>query len=185
MSNQRVAYRYAKALIELAEEQNALDQVKDDMALFRTTCQQNRDFKLMLINPVVTHYKKLTILKALFKKITHKITQSFFEIVTRKNRESILEATASAFLHLYNIKNGIEEAVVTTSFPLDQSLKKEFEEVVKRITGKKVILSEKVNKEILGGYILKIEDRQIDDTVLSKLNELRYRFSQNPYVGNP
>lgn len=183
MSNQRVAYRYAKALIELGEEQEATEQLKKDMELFKVTCSQNRDFKLMLNNPVVTHSKKLKIIKLLFGKKVHKITHSFFEIISRKNRESLLEDTAVEYLHQYNIKKGIDEAAVTTTFQLDATLRKEFEEAVKKITGKKVILTEKVSKEIIGGYILKIEDRQIDESVRSKLNELKYRFSHNPYVG--
>jgi len=183
MSSQRVAYRYAKALIELGEEQKATDQLKEDMELFTSTCAENRDFRVVLSNPVVTHSKKLKILRAIFDNKISRITQSFFEIVTRKNRENLLEIVASEFLHLYNVRNGIDEAAVTTTFSLDLALRNDFELAIKKITGKKVVLKENVNRDIIGGYILKIGDRQIDESVRTKLNELKYRFSDNPYVG--
>lgn len=176
MSQQRIAYRYAKALIELAEEQKVLDKVQEDLHTFGKVCSTNRDFINMLNNPVVTHDKKLKILKALFEKRFHKITNSFIEITTRKNRENVIEATCLEFNNLYNIKKGIDEATVTTTFELDNSLRSEFIKAVKAINGREAVLKEKVDKEIIGGYILKIEDRQIDESVRSKLKELEYKF---------
>ncbi len=182
MSDQRIAYRYAKALLDLAEEQKALDKVLADMETLTAVCKSSREFRLMLNNPVITHDKKLKILQATFKK-AHKITNTYVKIVTRKNRENVLEATAKEFIRLYNIKKGIEEVNLTTSYKLDKKQKQEFIDVVKTITGKEVDLNEKVDKEIIGGFILKINDRQIDESVRSKLKELEYRFSDNPYVG--
>ena len=181
MSDQRIAYRYAKALIELAEEQKALTHVWEDMKLVAAVCKENYAFRLMLNNPVITHDKKLKILTALFGKSAHKITISYIQIITRKNRERFLESTAVEFNRLYNIKKGIEEASVTTTFELDESLRDEFQKVVKDITGNEVILNEKVDKELLGGFVLKIQDRQIDESVRSKLRELEFKFEENPY----
>jgi len=180
MSDQRIAYRYAKALLELAEEQNVTEKIFEDMSLFSSVCDANRDLRLMLRNPTVTHLKKLTILKAIFGSKVHSITNSYIDIITRKNRENMLEVTAREFVHLYYIKKGIDVASVTTTFELDSALKGEFEKSVKNITGREVLLEEKVDKEILGGFILKIEDRQLDESVRSKLNELDYRFGENP-----
>lgn len=178
MSNQRIAYRYAKALIELSEDQKALDKVHSDLTLFTSVCDQNRDFRNMLNNPVVTHDKKSKILKAIFEKKVHKITNTFIDIITRKNRERILEATALEFNHLYNKRKGIDEASVVTTFPLDSKLRAEFMKVVKNINGNEAVLKEKVDQEIIGGYILKIEDRQIDESVRSKLKEIEYKLGE-------
>ncbi len=183
MSDQRIAYRYAKALLELAEEQKVTDAICEDMRLFTSVCEANRDLRLMLRNPVITHDRKLKILKTIFGDKVHSITNSYIDIITRKNRENILEATATEFVHLYNIKKGIGEASVTTTFKLDSAMKGEFEKVVKKIIGKKVLLKEKVDNEIIGGFVLKIEDRQIDESIRSKLKELEYKFGENPYVG--
>ena len=182
MSNQRVAYRYAKALIELAEEQKALDKVAADMNLLISVCDSNRDFRLMLNSPVITHDKKLKILQALFGKKSHKITSSYIQIVTRKNRENMLEAAAREYLRLHNLRKGIEEVSVTTAVALDKKQEKEFEQLIKGITGKEVVLDAKVDKNIIGGFVVRINDRQIDESIRTKLKELEYKFGENPYV---
>ncbi|MFN7792238.1 MAG: FoF1 ATP synthase subunit delta, partial [Cyclobacteriaceae bacterium] len=67
MADSRVASRYVKSLLGLAEEQNALEQVKADMELFASACASNRDLTNMLKSPIIKHDKKLAILEAIFE----------------------------------------------------------------------------------------------------------------------
>jgi F-type H+-transporting ATPase subunit delta len=152
------------------------------MEAFHKVCEENRDFYLMLMNPIIPHAKKLKILEALFTNRFHKISNSIFILITKKHREQYLPAIAKQFLVQYNINQGIAEATLTTTFPIDDILKKQFEDVVIEITGQKVELTLKVDKEILGGFVLKIGDRQIDESLSTKLAALRLEFSHNPYV---
>lgn len=182
MSDFRVASRYAKSLLSLAEEKGVLDKVHEDMLLFSKTVDENYEFKRILKNPIINHEKKLNILNAIFKGKVQPMTIAIFEIITRKNREAALPSIAKEFHHQFNVLRGIEEATVTTSFPLSNDLRSEFKKIVKEISGKDVELTEKVDENLIGGYILKIGDRQIDDSVISKLKELKLKFSHNPYV---
>ena len=183
MSDFRAASRYAKSLIELADEQGALEDVYQDMQLFNEVCEENYDFRLMLKNPVIKHDKKLQILNSLFKDKVTKLTLSIFDIITRKNREPILPAIAKEFIILYNVKKGIEVATVTTAVPLDEALREEIRKIVKKVGGRKTVeLKEIVDPELIGGFILKVGDKQIDDSLLSKLKMLEHKFSQNPFV---
>lgn len=182
MSEYRIASRYAKSLLGLADEKGALEEVNKDMLLFSQMAEENRDFVLMLKSPVVTHDKKLNILNAVFTGKVNDLTLAIFQILTRKHREAHLPAIATEFHHQYNVRKGVEEATVTTTFQLDATLRKEFESIVTQITGKKVELTEVVDEDLLGGFILKIGDRQIDDSISSRLSALRLKFSQNPYV---
>lgn len=182
MSDLRVASRYAKSLLVLANEQGVLEEVNNDMKMFDTVLKQNRDLVLLLRNPIVNHAKKLQVLEAIFKSKVNKLTMAFFTIITKKNRESVLPVIATNFATQYNIFKNIEEAKVITTFPLDAALRKEFAEIVKKFTGKEVILTEEVNKDLLGGFVLKIGDRQIDESISSRLKALKLKFSQNPYV---
>lgn len=178
MSEYRVAIRYAKSLLELAEEQGVLDEVHQDMNLFYEVCKQNRDLVLMLENPIIEHNKKKKILYKIFESKVNKITLLIFDIITRKNREKVLQKVAKEFHHLYNEHKGIEEAKVITAIKLDEDLKKEFKEIIKKISDKEIMLLEEVDKEIIGGFQLKISDRQIDDSVSTKLKELKLKFKQ-------
>ena len=181
MSEYRIASRYAKSLLDLAVEKKQLEEVNKDILLFSETVESNRDLVLMLKSPIITHDKKLTILNKLFGEKVNGLTLAFFQILTKKHREAYLPQIATEFHHQYNVNKGIEEATVTTTFPLSMALRKDFESVVEKITGKSVELTEKVDESLIGGFILKIGDRQIDDSVSSKLQALRVEFTKNHY----
>lgn len=182
MSDFIVASRYAKSLFGLAIEQNALEEVHNDLQSFYRVVTQNRDLLLMLRNPVITHDRKWNVLKTLFQGRVHKLTLAILEISAKKNREGILPEVSREFHKLYNAYRGIEKATVTTAFPIDENLRKQFIEVVKQISGKEVELEEKVDQDIIGGFVLRIADRQIDDSLNSRLKALRLQFSKNPYI---
>ena len=182
MSELRVASRYAKSLLDLAEEQGTLEQVKQDMDLFNKTLNENRDLRLLLRNPIVKHDKKLAILRAVFGGKVSILTEKFFTIVTQKNRESALEFIGSEFLTQYNTLRGVQTAEVTTAMPLTPALRAEVESLVRQQTGlQQVILTEKVDASLIGGFVLRVGDRQIDDSVSFRLRKLRTEFSKNPY----
>tara|TARA_Y100000588_G_C14043322_1_gene833846 strand:+ start:441 stop:998 length:558 start_codon:yes stop_codon:yes gene_type:complete len=179
MSEYRIASRYAKSLLDLSVEKGTLEEVNKDMQLLSETAEESRDLVMMLKSPIITHDKKLAVLKKVFEGKVSELTMSFFTILTKKQREAYLVAVAEEFHHQYNAHKGIEEATVTTTFPLTDALRKEFESVVEKITSRKVELTEKVNEALIGGFILKIGDRQIDDSVSSKLKALRVEFTKN------
>lgn len=182
MSDIRVASRYAKSLLELSVEKGLLEDIHKDMRLFSRTVKESREFELLMKNPVVTPSKKLSIIKRIFEGKVNNLTIQFFEIITRKSRESFLPLIASEFQNQYNAHKGIQRAEVTTTFPLTDSLRQEFLTIIRRATGKEIELKEKVDPSILGGFILKIGDRQIDDSLSSKLKELRYKMIDDSYV---
>ncbi len=179
MSDSRIAIRYAKPLLGLAVEKGKLDAVKKDMDGFVSICKQERPFALMLKNPIIPHLKKQAILKKIFSGKVDALTMSIMDIMTRKNREHVLEDMAKEFLRLYNVNQGIEEAVIRTAIPLDAKLRKQFIQIIEEITGKKVELKEQVDEDLIGGFTLKIGDRKIDDSVSGKLRELRYTLINN------
>ena len=182
MSDIRVASRYAKSLIDLGEEKGSLEDIRQDMLLFSKTAKENREFQLLLKNPIINHEKKLAVLKAIFGGKVSPITDAFFRIITSKNRESVLEAVSNEFEFQYNVKKGIQAASVTTASPLTPELRKELTELVTARTGKTIQLEEKVDPALIGGFVLNIGDTQIDDSVKSTLQRLRNKFNENAYI---
>ena len=160
-------------------KKKALNKVLKDIESFDELCSTNRDFVLMLKNPIINHWHKLTILKKIFEGKIDKLTMSLFEIITRKNREKYLPETAKAFLHQYNEVNGIVESTVTTVAPLTAPIRKEITALLDKLTNKKKIqLTEIVEPNLIGGFVLKIGDKQLDESVSSKLRELKLQFQQ-------
>ena len=178
MSNERIAHRYAKPLFELAEEQKVLDKVKKDMDDFSALCDENRDFLLMLRSPIIPHLRKAEILSKVFKGKSNKLTLAAFDIITRKNRENLLPEIAKEFILEYNIKMGYQNAVVTTTYAIDAKTKKAFEKLVTDITGNKPVLTEEVDSNIIGGFVLKMGDKQLDRSISSDLKEIKLKFNK-------
>lgn len=177
MSIHRIASRYAKSLLELSIEKKSLEEVIKDIQSFDEVCKANRDFVLMLKNPVIIPGKKLSILKSLFEGKVNELTLAIFVIITKKGREQYLPEIALAFIEQYYNHKGIVESTITSVEPLSESLKKEVTALVEKIAKKEVVLTEKIDANLVGGFVLKIGDRQIDESISSKLSALKLKFS--------
>jgi F-type H+-transporting ATPase subunit delta len=183
MADLRVASRYVKSLLELAVEQNVVEQVYQDMLLFSSVCAANRDFTVMLKSPVIRHEKKRDILLKLFGGKVNKLTLAILEILTVKNREPLLPSIAREFHNAYNEYKGIGKASITTTRPMDEKVREEIKSIVRKLSNKKEVeLDENVDAELIGGFVLNVGDRQIDASIKSKLKLLKLKFSENPYI---
>jgi F-type H+-transporting ATPase subunit delta len=177
MSEIQVASRYAKSLIDLAQEQNVLEPVHRDIELFIQVCKENPVLRAVLQNPIIGPDKKEAILEELFTDRFHPMILSYFKIVVNKGRSEILYATAKEFINEYNIRKNIVKATVSSATPLSEENKKQLERMVRDFTKGDVILETKVDPDLIGGYILKIGDRQFDASISNSLRKLKKEFN--------
>lgn len=182
MADTKVAKRYAKSLIDLANEQKVMEAVNNDMKLFVDVCNQNRDFALLLSNPIIDSAKKLKIITLIFAEKMNKMTMAFFAIVVKKGREKYLYDIAKAFLSQYKVLKGIQTAEVISAVGLDDKLRSKIYELVRQGSDSEVELIEKIDKSLIGGFILRLDDKQYDASVSSDIRRLAQSFSSNPYV---
>ena len=111
------------------------------------------------------------------------LTLDILNILTRKNRESILPSIADEFHNAYNEHMGIGKASITTTIPMDKDLRSNIEMIVKKLSNKKTVeITESVDKELIGGFILNVGDRRIDASIKSKLRLLNLKFHENYFV---
>jgi F-type H+-transporting ATPase subunit delta len=179
MSEIQVASRYAKSLIDLAGEKNAVEDVRGDIELFLETCKSNSELQAILKNPIISLDKKTNILDGIFAGKVNEIVLAFFKIVIRKGRADVLFATAKEFISQYNILKNVVKVTVTSASALSQDNIKEIEDVVKQSTKGEVILTSIVDPKLIGGFVLKVGDKQFDSSISSKLNKLRKVFTHN------
>ena len=178
-----VAYRYARSLMQLAIEQNQLVAVQEDMRLIANTCEGSRELVLLLKSPVIKGDKKDKILDRVFAGQIGTMTSSFMGILVRKGREAMLPEIAEAFEEIRKVHDGVVTCVVTSAAPLDEDARKKVTALAaEKYPGKSITLSEKVDKNLIGGVIVRIGDEQYDGSVSRRLNDLRRQFSENPYV---
>lgn len=170
--------RYAKSLIDLSKEQNALEEVKNDMEFFEKTVDDNSELEAILKNPIVPIDKKQGILNGIFAGKVHAITSSFLNLVVSKGRSAILFDTAKQFVQQYNAIKGIVSAEITSAVALDQVAKEEIVALVKKELGaNEVFVKEKVDADLIGGFVLKVGDKQFDTSIASGLAKLRKEFA--------
>lgn len=146
------------------------------MEAFIKISKENRDFELMLNSPVVPQDKKAAVLEAIFKGKVSEISDNLFKLLADKKREPYLTLIAEEFLAEYNTINNIQVATLFTAVEVSDSVKKAAKELVAKATGKTVLLEEKVQENLIGGYILRVEDVQLDASVKSQLNKLSIKF---------
>ena len=95
----------------------------------------------------------------------------------------MLPAIAEAFEELRREHDGVITCVVTSAAPLDEEARNKVKDLAaKKYPGKSITLSEKVDKNLIGGVIVRIGDEQYDGSVSRRLNDLRRKFSENPYI---
>jgi F-type H+-transporting ATPase subunit delta len=168
-----VATRYAKSLMELAVETGKLDAVRNDMKVVKQVCDENRDFELFLESPVIKTDKKIAVINEIFKGKISDLTLAFLTLIVTKRRESLMAHIADAFDTQYKEKKNIFTAVVTSAKGLDAAAKQKVMDLVKAQTKGEVELVEKIDASTIGGFILKIGDRQVDRTVARQLSNMR------------
>jgi len=182
MKGVKVASRYAKSLIDLAVEQDSLDSVYADMVLVNGACKSNHDFLLMLHNPIIKTDKKKSILNSVFAGKVSEVSLKFIHLITEKKREMFIPEIADSFVRQYKHIRKIKSAEIITAAPLNEKIRTDVLEIVKNFTHTEVELYEKVNPEIIGGYILTVDDQQDDTSIKTKIGKLRRTFKENLYL---
>lgn len=178
-----LASRYAKSLLTLAIQSNALEDVKNDMALIYEVCMQNRSLQLLLNSPIIKSDKKQDIFKAIFGTSITKLSLEFLNIITFKRREHYLSEIARQFVKQYNTHKGIEVAVVTTASKIDDKLRQQLLKLVKSSSSSSSIeLIEKIDNGIIGGFVLSVGDKEYDASLSSKVRALKQEFGKNLYI---
>lgn len=179
MLENKAASRYAKSLIDLSTEQNALEDIKNDMVVLDQVIGDSPELEAILRNPIVPLDKKSGILEGVFGTKVHQVTKAFLKLLVTKGRSALLFGIAKSFISQYNQIKGIVTAEVSSATALTEANKAEIIAIVKKEIGaNEVFLKEKVNADLIGGFILKVGDKQFDASISSGLSKLKKEFSQ-------
>jgi len=161
----------------LAEEQNILEAIKDDMIFFMHTLRVNSQLQAVLGSPIISHSKKLNILTDIFASRVNKLSIDFYKLMINKGRGDVLYGTAHEFVEQYNVIKHITKASVVSATALSAANKQKITDEVKQAVGGTVILDTKVDPALIGGFVLTIGDRQLDTSIASSLQKLKKDFA--------
>jgi F-type H+-transporting ATPase subunit delta len=183
MNNPRLAARYAKSLVDIATEQQQLTNVYEDMKLIQRICKSNPDFVAVLVSPVIKSDKKGKIIESITESRVSKLTGAFIDLLVRKGRENSLPEIAGAVISQYNALNNIHKVKITTAVPMSAELQNAIVAKVKSSTSlKNIELETAVKDELIGGFVLEMENSLVDASILRDLKDVSKQFLNNDYL---
>jgi F-type H+-transporting ATPase subunit delta len=183
MNNPRLAERYAKSLVDLALEKDQLSQVNDDMKFLQSICNSNRDFISLLKSPVIPEDKKSKIIETVIGGKVSQMTSLFIKLLSSKNREANLPEIANSYIQQYNQLKGIHKVKITTATPLSEQMQNTFIDKIKSANNiSNIELEASVDEKLVGGFILEMQGKLVDATILRDLKDVKKQFQNNDYI---
>jgi F-type H+-transporting ATPase subunit delta len=176
MASTRAAIRYAKAILEIAESKGVAVAVSEDMNSIASTINGNLELSTFIQNPTLKVEVKENALLEVFAN-TNGVTKSLFHLLFENKRFEILEAIALEYNVLYDIMNGVEVAKVTTAIPMDAALEAKVLAKIATLSDKKITIENSVDASIIGGFILRIGDKQYNASIANRLQVLKRELS--------
>lgn len=176
MSDLNISNRYATALIELAEDKKVFAGISADIELIHNTLKSSRDLRKILDSPVIKNEKKFSILSEIFENKISKDSLNFMQLIIEKQRENLLYLITTQFLRMRDQRQGIINAEVISPIEFAEEHKMKLEKKLESFTGKKVRISFSIDKELIGGFTIRIEDTIIDASLKHQLQILKDQF---------
>ena len=173
-SGDLVSDRYASALYDLAAEKKLVDPDLEDLSNLKNILKDNKELSLVVKSPLITSIDKLNIFESLLKKINaNELTSTFLKVIEKNKRFSSLASIITQFMNINSQKRGDVLADITSADELNDDQKNNITNQLKSILGDKLSLSFDVDKNIMGGLIVKVGSKMIDTSLANKINKLR------------
>jgi F-type H+-transporting ATPase subunit delta len=175
----RAAIRYAKAILQQANETNTQEVVFGNMQSVYNTIEDSRELQAVLQSPVIKAEDKKEALLKIFSEQSE-TTQSLINILVANKRTPLLGKVAKSYVDLYNEEQGVKVAAVITAIPLSGELEKKVMLKIKELTGSdKVTLKNEVDPAIIGGFILRLGDIQYNASIANQFGKIKKEFAKS------
>lgn len=176
MNDSKIPVRYSKSLFEVALERGNLDRIYHDMRILRALFSM-KEIREVMDNPVITPAKRREITGALLiEKNLDDLTMKFIDLVFSEGREKYLPSMCRDFIDLTRKYRRISEVTITTTSSLNEENRNAVKTFIQSKMNSVVELVEKTDSELLGGFILQVDDTYIDASVRSRINRFRKEF---------
>lgn len=172
-----VAREYGGALFELADEEKVSDVILSEIQQIRPFFGRNSDYMRLLTTPSIGVKERTSCIDEAFKGQINLYLCNFLKIMTERSHAYDIEDCFDEFERLYNEKNNIAVAKVTSAVELTETQKEKLAQNLGKRTGKNVRLICNVDPSLIGGISVSIDGEMLDGSVSSHLSELRRKLS--------
>jgi len=169
---------YGQSLYDLAAEEGLSEEILKQMEAVQAIFKENPNYITLLLEPSIPRRERLGLLEEAFKGQVHPYLQNFLMILLENSLLRGFSACCRTYRESYNKDHGIEEATVTSAVALTEAQVKSLKSKLEAISGKTVILRQKVDSSVLGGLRVEIGGRLLDGTVMGRLADLRKKVSE-------
>ena len=181
MTNPRLATRYAKSLLDIAQEQNVVVETYADVLTLHTICKGNKDFVQMLKSPIIKPTTKQKIVAAVLDGKVGTLVTLFNNLLITKGREANLPEVLTTFIQQYKILKGIVTVKLTTASEVSDTVKIQLTNQLKS-EGKNIEIETIVDEQIIGGYILQTGNNLVDASIAYDLRAIKKQFLNNDFI---
>ncbi len=179
MNESKISVRYAKALFALAKESGSFDAFRNDIEGLYQCIREIPDLQDVIHSPVVKSGQKIRLFHEMFRNTFDPQTLKFIDLVLERRREEYLEGISRYFLSLMKTEQGIQPAEVVTAVPLDETLRQKIMKLIGKKFHAQVELNENVDEKLIGGFILRVGDQQVDASITSKLKRIQQELTNS------
>ena len=173
-SGDLISERYGSALYDLASQKKCIDDILKDFEVVEKTLKESSELTHLVTSPLVNSDEKLKILLKIFSKINlNNLTTTFLKVLDNNKRISYLISIISKFKIINSEKRGDITAEVTSANELSEDEKNNITNELKNTLGQKLSLNFNVDKDIIGGLIVKVGSKMIDTSIANKINKLK------------
>ena len=165
--------------MELALEKNAIDALYEDMHTIGATLAESSELEAVLRNPIIKAEKKGSILETIFSGKVNPLTIDFLKLVAIKNRVDLIGDIAYAYVLEYKEYKNISLVEVTSAVKLDDAQKAKILAIAAKQGATNAEVVERIDPKLLGGFVLRMGDKQIDASILNQFNTLKQELIKN------
>jgi F-type H+-transporting ATPase subunit delta len=174
MSVASLSRRYARAILELATEQNQVEQVGQQLSEFASLWTGSEELRSVFLNPEVSSEARKAVLVEIAQRAgLSQLARNSVLYIADRGRIAALPAIARAFNDLAQGTSGIVRAEVTSAAPLSDAYYTQLQKTLEQVTGHRVALEKKTDPNLIAGVVTRVGDKVYDGSIKSRLTELQ------------
>jgi len=177
MKSTKVAFRYAKSLLEIAQDQKNIDSVLGDMKFLLHASEGSKDFDMLVTSPIINATKKIEIFEKIFEQF-ETISMDFIKLITNNGREEFLPEIARSFEAQVKESRGIVPITIISAVKLDDATRSKIVAKVQETVKGELEIEEKIDTSLIGGFMVRMGDMQIDASIANQFNNLKQRLTR-------
>jgi F-type H+-transporting ATPase subunit delta len=179
MNKGLIPTRYAKALLQYAQENNAEKTVYQNVLQIAKICETEKRVNNILANPVLSKQNKTQIIRTIAGENISPVFSRFIDVIVENERDSLLQRICLRYIDLYRKKNNIHLAKLTTAVAIDPATERRIVDLVKSVVGGTVETVSVNSPELLGGFIVDVDSNRWDASLAGQLRRIKMDFSAN------